>query len=586
MLMKKGVLIMRSKKLLGKLVLCFVVALSMCLGVLGGVGTLTAKAEEDVGIGSAVSTDEQTEVGFTDEADMVDASYVTVKATYDFNCAYEILDIVNKERAANGLAPLTMDKDLLEAAMFRAVEISVNWDHIRPNGESCFSICDKVYGENIAYGYYNAEHVMDGWMNSSGHRNNILRQGYKTIGIGVVVINGTRYYAQVFGYGDLASVPAKPSNQTVTVNVPMTATSSTVFPAIEYVKTLPVFTDSETVFPSTDIKVSYTTHIQSYGWSDVCKANAGWDTNGQISGSLGLSKRLEGIKIKLDGDASLGIRYKTHIQSYGWESQWKTDGAMSGTSGESKRLEAIMIELTGADKSKYDVYYRVHAQSYGWLGWAKNGAPAGTAGQSKRLEAIQIIVVPKGEAPSGLMGYAYIELGKKADNGTHDGFVNYSTHVQTYGDQSYVYDGSVSGTFGESKRLEGIKININNDLLGYEGGIRYTTHVQKYGWQGDPNGDGSDWKTNGAMSGTSGESKRLEAICIELYGEVANHYDVYYRVHSQTFGWLGWAKNGAPSGTAGYAKRLEGIQIVLLPKGSAAPSVNPGKAGTAAYIFK
>ncbi|MBO5389509.1 MAG: hypothetical protein J6A59_15540 [Lachnospiraceae bacterium] len=244
-----------------------------------------------------------------------------------------------------------------------------------------------------------------------------------------------------------------------------------------------------------------------------------------------------------------------------------------------------MIDLTGSDKSKYDVFYRVHAQNYGWLGWAKNGEPAGTAGQSKRLEAIQVIVVPKGTAPSGIIGYSYIEVGKYADNGTKDGLINYSTHVQNYGDQSYVYDGSVSGTFGESKRLEGIRINLNNDLLGYSGNVKYTTHVQTYGWQGDPNDKtGADWKSNGAMSGTSGESKRLEAICIMLDGEVANHYDVYYRVHSQTFGWLGWAKNGAPAGTAGYSKRLEGIQIVLLPKGSAAPSHNPGDAGVSAYI--
>lgn len=78
------------------------------------------------------------------------------------------------------------------------------------------------------------------------------------------------------------------------------------------------------------------------------------------------------------------------------------------------------------------------------------------------------------------------------------------------------------------------------------------------------------------MAGTSGEAKRLEAICIALTGEMAEHYDIYYRVHAQTFGWLGWAKNGEASGTAGYAKRLEGIQIVLVPKGKAAPSVDYG----------
>lgn len=73
------------------------------------------------------------------------------------------------------------------------------------------------------------------------------------------------------------------------------------------------------------------------------------------------------------------------------------------------------------------------------------------------------------------------------------------------------------------------------------------------------------------MSGTEGEAKRLEAICISLTGDMEKYYDVYYRVHAQSFGWLGWAKNGAPAGTAGYAKRLEGIEIRLVPKGQAAP---------------
>ncbi len=578
---------MRSSRLIKRAICSFAMGVSLCLGLLGNVGSLRVEAQEETDIGSAVAIEEAVEAGdFADEASMVDASYTAVTATYDFSTAYAILDILNQERNAAGLSSLTMDKDLLEAAMFRGAEISECWSHTRPNGKSCFSICSKCYAENIAYGYGSASAVMNGWMNSSGHKANMMNANYTTVGIGAVIVNGSKYYVQVFGYGNLNKVPSKPSNQTVTVNVPTSSDAATVFPTIAYSSTLPTYTDSETVFPDTDITVSYTTHIQSFGWSGTDGDTSDWESNGGISGTLGLSKRLEGIKISVDGNADLGIRYKTHIQSYGWESAWKTDGAMSGTSGESKRLEAIMIELTGADKANYDVYYRVHAQTYGWLGWAKNGAPAGTAGQSKRLEAIQIIVVPKGEAPSGILGYSYIELGKTADNGTHDGLINYSTHVQTYGDQSYVYDGSVSGTFGEAKRLEGIRININNDLLGYEGGVRYTTHVQTYGWQGDPDGDGSDWKTNGVMSGTSGESKRLEAICIELYGDVANYYDVYYRVHSQTFGWLGWAKNGDPAGTAGYAKRLEGIQIVLLPKGSVAPSVNPGVAGTSAYIEK
>jgi len=73
-----------------------------------------------------------------------------------------------------------------------------------------------------------------------------------------------------------------------------------------------------------------------------------------------------------------------------------TDGAQAGITGQSKRMEAIEIALTGTMASRYDVYYRVHVQTYGWLDWAKNGEMAGTSGLSKRMEAIQVVLVPKG----------------------------------------------------------------------------------------------------------------------------------------------------------------------------------------------
>ena len=138
----------------------------------------------------------------------------------------------------------------------------------------------------------------------------------------------------------------------------------------------------------------------------------------------------------------------------------------------------------------------------------------------------------------------------------------------------------MSGTSGKAKRLEGINIKLSN--AAYAGGVQYRTHVQTYGWE-------NEWRKDGAMSGTSGKAKRLEAIQIKLYGEMANHFDVYYRVHAQSYGWLGWAKNGEESGTAGLAKRLEGIQIVLVPKGSAAPAnnyKNIQSVNTKAYIKK
>ena len=322
--------------------------------------------------------------------------------------------------------------------------------------------------------------------------------------------------------------------------------------------------------------VTYKTHVQRYG-------DQSWVSDGSIAGTSGEAKRLEAIYIKLNASKlgyTGGIRYKTHVQSFGWEKEWKKDGQMSGTSGEAKRLEAIQIRLTGTNKNKYDIYYRVQAQTYGWLGWVKNGAYAGTAGQAKRLEAIQIIIMPKTDYPTdyegfdGTIGGGFVDMGK---NPTTDGSgaVSYMTHVQSYGNQKWVSDGSISGTSGEGKRLEAISIKVNNaQLNNISGGIAYTTHVQTYGWS-------QGWKYNGAASGTRGEGKRLEAIRIQLTGQLAQYYDVYYRVHAQTYG---WPKNGSIAGTSGLAKRLEAIQIVIIPKGEHAPNPLPAAPGAAAYV--
>ena len=320
--------------------------------------------------------------------------------------------------------------------------------------------------------------------------------------------------------------------------------------------------------------VSYSTHIQSYGW------NKSAAKNGAVAGTTGKAKRLEAIKISVEGNEDLGIQYTTHCQGYGWLN-WSSNGEISGTTGEAKRLEAIKIQLTGADRDKYDVYYRVHAQGYGWMNWAKNGEAAGTAGLAKRLEAIQVVVVKKGESvPDKFEGVTASE--KKAYmasaaataatvEGSDRAHVQYRSHLQTYGWQNWKNDGDISGTTGKAKRLESLKLELKNK--DYTGGICYNAHVQTIGWQADPN-KSATWKKDGEFCGTTGNAKRLEAIQIELYGEMAEHYDIYYRVHSQTYGWMKWAKNGEMTGTTGQHKRIEGIQVVLVKKGEQAPSDN------------
>jgi uncharacterized protein YjdB len=64
-------------------------------------------------------------------------------------------------------------------------------------------------------------------------------------------------------------------------------------------------------------------------------------------------------------------------------------------------LEAVTISLTGEVANRYSVWYRVHAEDYGWLGWAKDGEKAGTQGMAKRLEAVELVILPKGQTPEG-----------------------------------------------------------------------------------------------------------------------------------------------------------------------------------------
>lgn len=136
--------------------------------------------------------------------------------------AFEVLKKVNSERKKAGKKSLKMDKELLDAAMKRAMETSIYWSHTRPNGSSCFTASDLMSGENIAVGPWNASGVMSMWMKSAGHKANILDEDYTTIGIGCVEISGGRYWVQCFGRKGSKTVQSgdyKNKNKTRTISV-------------------------------------------------------------------------------------------------------------------------------------------------------------------------------------------------------------------------------------------------------------------------------------------------------------------------------------------------------------------------------
>lgn len=118
--------------------------------------------------------------------------------------ANQVLQLVNAERAKNGLGALTMNANASKAAQVRATEIVTSFSHTRPSGQDPFTalkqfgVSYSTAGENIAYGYPDAKSVMTAWMNSPGHRANILNGSFKQVGVGVYQANGTYYWTQEF----------------------------------------------------------------------------------------------------------------------------------------------------------------------------------------------------------------------------------------------------------------------------------------------------------------------------------------------------------------------------------------------------
>ncbi|MEV0372653.1 CAP domain-containing protein [Streptomyces sp. NPDC050636] len=119
----------------------------------------------------------------------------------------QVLSLVNQERAQAGCSPVTADKELAELAQRFSDDMAARdfFDHTDPDGDTPWDRAREMGitdlgGENIARGQANAQSVMDSWMNSPGHRANILNCDYKTLGVGVHFGPGGPWWTQDFGF--------------------------------------------------------------------------------------------------------------------------------------------------------------------------------------------------------------------------------------------------------------------------------------------------------------------------------------------------------------------------------------------------
>ena len=133
------------------------------------------------------------------EEKKAEESKPTASDATEVNFAEEVLRLVNEEREKAGVTPLKLDSELTKASQRRAKEITEVFDHTRPNGENFRSILDEMginssyAGENIAVGFSSPKGVMAAWMNSQGHRKNILNPNYNSLGVGFINEDSEKY---------------------------------------------------------------------------------------------------------------------------------------------------------------------------------------------------------------------------------------------------------------------------------------------------------------------------------------------------------------------------------------------------------
>lgn len=124
-----------------------------------------------------------------------DAAHWTQRAEKE-NFPMEVLRLVNKERAKVGAAPLKFSRDLEASAYVRAVELPTKFSHTRPDGSKCFTAMVQrghILGENLAGGQTTPKQVVQAWMDSKTHRDNILNPKYKEIGVVYYYQSNSKY---------------------------------------------------------------------------------------------------------------------------------------------------------------------------------------------------------------------------------------------------------------------------------------------------------------------------------------------------------------------------------------------------------
>ena len=136
--------------------------------------------------------------------------------------------------------------------------------------------------------------------------------------------------------------------------------------------------------------------------------------------------------------------------------------------------------------------------------------------------------------------------------------VEYQVHVDGYGWTGWKKNGQVAGTTGESRRVEAIRWRLIDKPENEEVFLHGNAHVENIGWLG--------FVTEMVVCGTTGEARKLEALQFQLVGKDSDNYSINFRSHSQDLGTQNWAKDGELSGSEGAGLRIEAVQMLVTDK--------------------
>ena len=142
--------------------------------------------------------------------------------------------------------------------------------------------------------------------------------------------------------------------------------------------------------------------------------------------------------------------------------------------------------------------------------------------------------------------------------------INFKTGIINVGDSPVSENGQYSGSL--DSYLATLSINLQNTDI--KGDVCYTSYYKYVGWEADD--DISNWKKNGEISGIEDFSNFLGGIRVAFTGQLAENFDIYYRISDNIYGWHDWAKNGEKTGCYNYGE-IDRIQIDARPKGSIEP---------------